>query len=510
MPLATGVMLVGCFNPPELEDSTAGSSTGPGPTTGVDGSSSGMSPETTVSSLDGSTGSPETTSGPGTTDGGSSESTAAGPQPDIEVSIDGMVIPSGGTYPIADTVDVGALGAVVTVTIENVGDDTLTLSGLTPGGPDVSHFAVDIMGVSPSLGVGESTSFGLRFAPINGGRKGLLVSVGSDDPDEDPYEITFDAHTTPNRYRPLAMANPPSARFNMAMAAIPGDRILMFGGRDNSNTRLNDTWVFDVEAGTWSQIIPGPSPPIRDAHEMVYIGNDTVVLYGGNTVNGGDAVGLADTWIFDIVGENWSQVMTPGPGPRFQHMMVSLGTEALLFGGRTGFTHLNDTWRFDGATQTWSNLMPAGSTPTGRITSAMAYDGVDIVALYGGFNNNNPLGDTYEYTVSTNSWTLSPPGISPGIRGTLEGVFLEAGRMIVYSGKADSCCDDPDPGTFAYDPTPSTWVDITPPLEPTPRYNYGMAAVPLRNKAIIFGGQLLNAGAGSSVTDTIEYVGPRP
>lgn len=82
--------------------------------------------------------------------------------------------------------------------------------------------------------------------------------------------------------------------------------------------------------------------------------------------------------------------------------------------------------------------------------------------------------------------------------------------MIVYSGKADSCCDDPDPGTFAYDPTPSTWVDITPPLEPTPRYNYGMAAVPLRNKAIIFGGQLLNAGAGSSVTDTIEYVGPRP
>ena len=193
MPLATGVMLVGCFNPPELEDSTAGSSTGPGPTTGVDGSSSGMSPETTVSSLDGSTGSPETTSGPGTTDGGSSESTAAGPQPDIEVSIDGMVIPSGGTYPIADTVDVGALGAVVTVTIENVGDDTLTLSGLTPGGPDVSHFAVDIMGVSPSLGVGESTSFGLRFAPINGGRKGLLVSVGSDDPDEDPYEITFDA-----------------------------------------------------------------------------------------------------------------------------------------------------------------------------------------------------------------------------------------------------------------------------------------------------------------------------
>jgi hypothetical protein len=211
-----------------------------------------------------------------------------------------VVIESGGTYELADVVDVGAQGALVTVTIENVGEGTLTISDLSPSGPDVSHFAVDTTGVARSLGAGETTSFELRFTPSNGGRKGLLLSVGSDDPDEDPYDITFGAHTTPNLYRTLAMTNPPSARFNVAMTAIPEDRILLFGGRDNSNTRLDDTWIFDVEAGTWSEIRPAVSPPLRDAHEMVYIGDDLVVMYGGNDVQGGDAVGMADTWVFDV------------------------------------------------------------------------------------------------------------------------------------------------------------------------------------------------------------------
>ncbi|MEX1362495.1 MAG: kelch repeat-containing protein [Nannocystaceae bacterium] len=507
--LVLGVLTAGCFNPPSIDDSTtdASSSSGPTPTPPAD-SSTGPGPATTADTTD--SGPPLTTTGEDTTTGeGSSESTAAPVEPEIEVSIGGQPFESGDELQSPVALDVGDLGPVITVQVSNTGDGDLNLSGISLTGPAVNHYQLSIMGLDASLAPGESTTFDLRFAPLNGGLKEVVAEIGSNDADEDPFTVRFRAHTTPNLYRPLTPLGSPQARFNMAMAPLPDSRILMFGGRNNADVRLGDTWVLDVEANAWTQLSPAASPSPRDAHEMAYIGNDTVVLFGGNDVSGGGAVGLGDTWVFDTAAEQWSPVVTPGPGPRFQHMMVSLGTEALLFGGRSGGPHLSDTWRFDGATQTWLDLVPVGA-PGPRITAAMAFNGDDTVVLYGGFLNNTPLSDTHEYTVSTNSWSQIPPGFSPGARGTLEGDFLETGAMVVYSGKLDTCCNDPDPGTFGYAAAVDTWLSLMPTAEPTPRYNYGMVAVPGGNKLIIFGGQLQNGGAGSSVDDTIEYVGPLP
>lgn len=511
---AAGLLGGGCFNPPTQDDTTTDGSTGPSTTTGVDGSS-GPPPDTTTS-VDGTTTlPPETTTGmdTSTTDGGSSSSESTGEPlvPDIQVSVAGRLLESGDTVIIPDTVNVGSQGTPITVTVENVGEEVLNLSGLIPGGPDVNHFLVDIMGANPMLGVGESTSFDLRFTPVNGGIKNLLVSIGSDDPDEDPFDLVFSGHTTPNRYRPITTMGSPSARFNHAMAPTEDGRVVLFGGRDATETRLNDTWILDVETATWAPVMTVPSPSPRDAHEMAYVGNDTIVMFGGNDVQGGGATGLGDTWLFDVATEQWSPVMTPSPGPRFQHMMASLGTEVIMFGGRTMGNELGDTWLFDGMAGTWMNLSPGGTNPLARMSAAMAFDGNDTVVLYGGFaNGGDPQPDTFEYTVSTNTWALGTPGGVVGDRAVLEGDFLDAGRMIVFSGKLAFCCDDPDPGTFAYDIVTDSWADLMPPMEPIPRFNYGMVALPGRNKLIVFGGQLTNIGSEDSVNDTFEYVGPRP
>src|SRR5690606_16545527 len=130
------------------------------------------------------------------------------------------------------------------------------------------------------------------FAPDNGGRKSAQVTIDSDDPDEGTYSFTVSARTTPNAWRQLEPASPPSPRFNTGLAATDDGRVLLFGGRGADGARTADTWVYDVEAGEWTEMLPAIAPSARDAHGMAYVGGGIVVLFGGNETNGPDETPL--------------------------------------------------------------------------------------------------------------------------------------------------------------------------------------------------------------------------
>ena len=84
------------------------------------------------------------------------------------------------------------------------------------------------------------------------------------------------------------------------------------------------------------------------------------------------------------------------------------------------------------------------------------------------------------------------------------------GSFTTNSGKEATCCNDPDPGTWAYDPSLDDWSDITPASEPTPRFDPAMAHIEGTNTSIILGGNLIDIGSGGANGDSIEHVGPRP
>ncbi len=133
----------------------------------------------------------------------------------------------------------------------------------------------------------------------------------------------------------------------------------------------------------------------------------------------------------------------------------------------------------------------------------------------GGYDDDDitpgiPLDETWRYDVAGNMWTQGAPVMTPGPRFVLPGAHFADGTFIVFSGKLDSCCADPTAGTFAYDPAADDWADLAPPTEPTPRFNHSLAYVEGRNKAIIFGGNFINIGAGGAVDEIWEYVGMRP
>lgn len=499
-----------CFNPPSTPLATE---TTTGPATSED------TLDSTTSSVEPTTGpDPDTTVGPSESTSTSSststdtgETTTAGGTPEIEVSIDGMVIETGESFELANIVAVDAFGLAVTVTVTNTGTGDLLVGGVLPVGPAAAHVIVDQSGLAATIAAGDASTFTATFAPINGGLKDIVLRISSNDDDENPYDVGLRGHTNENSYRLLMPMGPtPSARFNMGFEDLRDGRILMFGGRDAPGAWLGDTWIYDIDDNAWTPLGPGMSPPIRNAHDMVLVDADTVVMFGGSNAQNGGALG--DTWIFDVPTETWSPLPVMGPSARFQHNMVAIGDDqVLLYGGRTANagTELNDTWIFDGATQTWSPANPSGNPPVNS-SFALAFDGVDGVTMFGGFQSNNPISQTWRYAISTNSWGQVLTMGSPGARAVLDGRYLAQDRMIVFSGKLNDCCVNPSPGTFAFDPAANAWATITPPGEPAPRFSYGVTDVVGGNKMIVFGGLLLNGGPSSAVGQLWEYVGPRP
>jgi hypothetical protein len=145
----------------------------------------------------------------------------------------------------------------------------------------------------------------------------------------------------------------------------------------------------------------------------------------------------------------------------------------------------------------------------------MAYDGVGTITVFGGYDDDNidpgiPIDETWRYDVAGNAWTQASPTTTPGPWFVQTGAHYADGSFIVHSGKLDTCCNNPDAGTWAYDAAADDWADITPASEPTPRFAHAMAYIEGTNKSLVFGGNFVNIGTGGATDEMIEYVGPRP
>jgi hypothetical protein len=114
----------------------------------------------------------------------------------------------------------------------------------------------------------------------------------------------------------------PSARSDAAFARISDTEILMFGGLSLTNVRLSDTWFFDLTSGSWTQFNP-PNPPTgRYRPRSARASENEVLLFSGlDNTN----TALNDTWIFNNSSGSWTQI-TPAtqPNVRADGMMAQL------------------------------------------------------------------------------------------------------------------------------------------------------------------------------------------
>lgn len=119
--------------------------------------------------------------------------------PEIEVSVDGVVLEDGVSTVDYDDTQVGTT-TTKTVTITNLGLTDLNLTGgpnhVSLSGTNANQWSIPAQPAHP-IAPGQSSTFQLVFDPTSEGSKTATVTINNDDPDEDPFTFTITGDATP-------------------------------------------------------------------------------------------------------------------------------------------------------------------------------------------------------------------------------------------------------------------------------------------------------------------------
>ena len=223
----------------------------------------------------------------------------------------------------------------------------------------------------------------------------------------------------------------PSARWGHSMVYdSTHDRTVLFGGEDDIG-HSNETWIFNLNDNTWTNITPSVGPAGRMMHAMAYDSTrERVVLFGGDPPGTGGF--YSDTWILNLTDNSWTEVSpNPNPGEYFGHSLVydSAHDRMVLFGD-------DDTWIYNFTDNTWTKV-DSGSGPNLKHHS-MAYDAVHEVSIMFGGYNSGYFDNTWTYNLTDNSWTEVDSGSGPSGRYGHSMAYDSAhGVMVMFGGNND-------------------------------------------------------------------------
>ena len=288
----------------------------------------------------------------------------------------------------------------------------------------------------------------------------------------------------------IAPSNQPSGRYGHSMVYnSKHDKIILFGGVE-AGGEDDQTWAYDLTINKWIDMDPSNQPSARFGHSMVYNSrHDKVILFGG----AGPSVGYGDdeTWVYDLETNTWTNMTySPKPSKRFSHSTAydSKNDKVILFGGSLGEFGPSDdeTWAYDLDTNMWTN-MTSSTRPSERQTFSMAYDSKnDKVILFGGLDAGGNDDETWAYELTTNAWTNKAPSTQPSERRTFSMAYDSKNDKVILFGGWDAGGNDDE--TWAYDLTTNAWTNMNPSTQPSEREYHSMVYNSVHEKLILFGG----------------------
>lgn len=274
----------------------------------------------------------------------------------------------------------------------------------------------------------------------------------------------------------------PTARVGAAMAYVPTNGILMFGG---TSPLLNaETWAYD--GLDWTQLAPATSPTGRFGAQLVYDqARGVAVLYGGLASNISVPPPTNQTWEWN--GVTWTQAApAANAGNRYQYGACydTARSRVVMYGGATSQLLIppsNQTWEYDGTT--WTQIATTGN-PGPRERPAMCFhDGIARAVLFGGGNGSGVTDQTWLYNGTAGTWTqVAITGTKPPARNAATMVYDSLRNLCVLTGGQDA--GGPLADTWTFDG--ATWTQ-----QPTTTQavrDHSMAFFTPFSQAVKFGG----------------------
>ncbi len=197
------------------------------------------------------------------------------------------------------------------------------------------------------------------------------------------------------------------------------DRTILFGGMVLPEWEMVDeTWAYDYNANTWTNMQPFKHPTDRNFVGMVYDSKaDRVVLWGDWSTRWYNEALDNAVWTYDYNTNTWQKFdhrKTEAPWIRDYNMLAydEVADKIITYGG---YWFGNDeTWVYDLNTDTWEQMLPA-TNPGPLSTYSMVYvRDINKTILFGGAAEY-PIywqfkTDTWSYDLGANTWTLVYPG----------------------------------------------------------------------------------------------------
>jgi hypothetical protein len=274
----------------------------------------------------------------------------------------------------------------------------------------------------------------------------------------------------------------PSRRSQHNMAYIGEDQVLLFGGAYTSF--LGDSWFFDLGDTIWIQLSPASQPAARLTYAMAYIGGDQVLMFGGLTAAGKDD----ETWIFDLSDTAWTQLNPfTQPSARNMHAMAYIGQgQVFLFGGEDAAGKDDETWLFDLSDTTWTQLNPA-SQPSARSMHAMAYSGADQALLFGGYDTFED-DETWVFDLGDTTWTQLSSSSKPSVRQGSDMAYIGGDRVFLFGGRLPGAVRSDE--TWIFDLGETSWTLDANTTQPSARYDHRLSETSMDGSSfpILFGG----------------------
>ena len=268
------------------------------------------------------------------------------------------------------------------------------------------------------------------------------------------------------------------------------EKMVQFGGHNKEDYSSNETWIYDYIPNTWTPAAPNNVPRLRAGHTMAYDSeSDVVIMFGGGLEPDynpyGGRIVYNDTWAYDLNTDTWTN-MTPAVSPlgRIAAEMAydSESDRVIMFGGHhspdksafldpTGQVYQTGTWAYDFNSNTWENVTDELANPNPRVGHAMAYDSEsDAVILFGGHTHLNTAGmqdETWMYDYNEKMWThlSTTEGLE---RSDHEMAYdSESDLIILFGGFVAASAHDYLAETWVYDNNTETWTLMEIPTPPT-------------------------------------------
>jgi N-acetylneuraminic acid mutarotase len=220
------------------------------------------------------------------------------------------------------------------------------------------------------------------------------------------FNETWSYDSSANNWSNLEASNAPEIGIGGSAAYdSQSDKLVLFGGVNfASGANSNETWSYDFTTNNWTNLTTVQSPPALLYTTMAYDSeSDRVIMFGGIYQDSmGNNIPLNDTWSYDFDSNTWTN-MSPASSPHERLGAASVydpvSDQVIIFGGANETGAYDDLWAYDYNSNSWSEVTQI-SKPTARAFGMMSIDpSTRTIVLFGGWadvsGNALPLNDTW-------------------------------------------------------------------------------------------------------------------